>query len=99
MISNKFISASEILFLKEIEEIVDLFYNSGMFMLSIEYIYINNYKNNGFKLFSDLLAYKNEYYQNKTLSRDDLYKLLHEFYSRICPDETNKIKELIRFDY
>ena len=99
VISNKFISASEILFLKEIEEIVDLFYNSGMFMLSIEYIYINNYNNNGFKLFSDLLAYKNEYYQNKTLSRDDLYKLLHEFYSRICPDETNKIKELIRFDY
>ena len=46
-------------------------------------------------VFSDLLAYKNEYYQNKTLSRDDLYKLLHEFYSRICPDETNKIKELI----
>lgn len=51
---NSYISYKEIMELKEVEHILDRFYNTGRFKYSIEYLYDKAYKSNGYELFENL---------------------------------------------
>ena len=51
---NSYISYKEIMELKEVEHILDRFYNTGRFKYSIEYLYDTIYKSNGYELFEKL---------------------------------------------
>jgi len=59
VLSNKYISFSKILKLKDIEKCLDYYYNSQIFINSIEYIIQKYYENNAFKMFEDVSKYFN----------------------------------------
>ncbi len=78
ILANKYISYDELLALKSIEEIVDKFYNSGIFRESLEFL-LAKYEN-PFSMFSDIA----EYFERKGLfllshSRNSLFEILVDF--------------------
>ncbi len=94
VISNKFISYDEILFLHDFEEVFEKFYNNSGFTKTLELIF-DKYKN-WFDVFADLAKYfdKNALF-DMSLSKQSLYDVLYEFtnYKKI------DAKEAIKFDY
>lgn len=99
VISNCFITANDILYLKEIEEILDIFYNSGMFLYSMKYLFENLYKNNPFKMFEELLEFKNKFSPFKNISRDKNYELIWSFGQIKLSKDKDAFIEILKFDY
>lgn len=99
IISNDFITTKDIIFLKEIEEVVDIFYNSGMFLYSINFLFENLYKNNSFDMFVDLLKFREKFSTFKHISRDKNYELIWNFGKGILQKHIDIFTELLKFDY
>ena len=78
---NNYITYSEILKLKDIEEILERYYNSKNFVLSMKYIIFNYYKESPFKFFEEFATYfdKNGYF-DVAQGKNQLYKILLDFY-------------------
>ena len=88
---NKYITYNEILKLKDIEEILERYFNSKNFVLSMRYIIHNYYKESPFKFFEHFATYFNENgYFNMSQGKNQLYKILLDFYV----DKINKNVEL-----
>lgn len=97
---NKYISYNEILKLKDIEEILEKYFNSKNFVLSMRYIIHNYYKESPFKFFEDFATYfdKNGYF-NMSQGKNQLYKILLDFYIQKINKNIELFTEIIKYDY
>lgn len=99
VISTKFISYEEIFLLKEVESVLEDYYNSMSYNYSFEYIF-DNIDENYFDFFMNFAKYKSENNYNKNLSRDDRFLLFLEYIKNIFDEEKSSIfKEFLRLDY
>ncbi len=94
IISSKYMTYDDIIFLKDMDFVFDKYYNSGSFTNTFDYLFQKN--DNPFSVFSDLVKYfrKNQLI-NTSLSKDRLYKVLYGCYS--C--EGASFEQSLRKDY
>ena len=97
---NKYITYNEILKLKDIEEILERYFNSKNFVLSMRYIIHNYYKESPFKFFEHFATYFNENgYFNMSQGKNQLYKILLDFYVDKINKNVELFTEIIKYDY
>jgi len=78
--SNKYISFAEILMLKDIEKSLDYYYNSQIFVKSIEYIIQKYYENNAFKMFENVsISFNSRGFLDISHKTINLFRYLNEF--------------------
>ena len=98
---NKYMNYEEILKLKDIEEILEMYYNSGNFNLSVPYI-IENYFERPFLFFEDFSRYFDEKgYFDVAHGKNRLYEILLEYASSIIKKnnlESKKVKSDKHYD-
>lgn len=89
---TKWMNYEDILRLKNVEEMLECYFNSGQFPMSIRHL--ENCYEEPFKLYEDLYKYYEKHYdvsmKHNRLSR---YEMLLEFY-RDCVDDENKDEEM-----
>lgn len=98
---NKYIDYNKILKLKDIEEILEIYYNSGNFKLSIDYI-VYKYYDRPFKFYEEFSSFFDEKgYFDISIGRNRLYEIFIEFAETIMKsfDEISKFKNILKFDY
>ena len=97
---NDYISYSQILKLKDIEEILEKYYNSKNFVLSMRYIIFNYYKESPFKFFEEFATYfDNMGYFHMAQGKNQLYKILLDFYNEKINKENELFSEILKYDY
>lgn len=94
IITNKFMSSLEILFLKDIDFVFDKYYNSGSFNKTMKFLFSKYpYK---FQIFEDLVNYfRQNNYINTSLSKAKLYDILYNCFSHFG----TSFEEALRYDY
>ncbi|MGL4688104.1 MAG: DUF4080 domain-containing protein, partial [Fusobacteriaceae bacterium] len=99
VLSNNFISFKEISKLKEVERLLNLYYNSGKLTKSIDYIIKNNYIS-PFKFYEDISAYFKELSLLDIGHKDgSLFDYLLDFYKYKEFQGTNKFIEYLKYDF
>jgi hypothetical protein len=97
---NDYISYSQILKLKDIEEILEKYYNSKNFVLSMKYIINNFYKESPFKFFEEFATYFDEKgYFDVSQGKNQLYKILLDFYNEKINVDNKLFNEILKYDY
>ncbi|MCC3869428.1 B12-binding domain-containing radical SAM protein [Terrisporobacter mayombei] len=97
---NDFISYDEILKIKDIEEILETYYNSNNFPLSLEYIIRNYYNESPFEFFEELSTYFEEMgYFHMAQGKNQLYKILLDFYNDKINKYNDLFSEILKYDY
>ena len=97
---NKYISYNEILKLKDIEEILEKYFNSKNFVLSMRYIIHNYYKESPFKFFEDFATYFDiNGYFTMSQGKNQLYKILLDFYNEKINKNVDLFTEILKYDY
>jgi len=93
-------SFDEILVLKGIEDLVDRYYNSGRFQVSLEYLTETCYSS-PFSFYWEFYNFcRDEGYAGKALSGRDTYTVLLEFLRKVLPQEkVELLKDLMKLDY
>lgn len=101
VISSKYITASDLVRLKKIENLLDLYYNRGGFYKTLDFA-VSNLAETPFDFYEELADY---YYlkgfQHKSHKKEDLYRIFLLYASwkeRFIPNIKNKIKELLILD-
>lgn len=80
IIKNKYISYEQILKLKNIEELVDRYYNEKYFDTTIRYVVENYYNNKPFDFYEDFSVYwKNNNLYMAMHNRKKLYEIIYNF--------------------
>lgn len=99
VICTKYITIKELLKLKNIEELVDKYYNEKYFNNSLKYITKKIFFDSAFKFYDSFSEYwqKNDLY-NKSHSRKKLYKILYDYIEYIDRLDDEFISAL-KFDY
>jgi hypothetical protein len=99
IISNKYITNSEIIFLKQFEDCFNKFYNSGRFNESLQYI--NTFFFCSYDMYKDITSYfENNGLAFKSLSSRNLYDVLFSYAkSNIRGIDMEKLTEKLLFDY
>ncbi len=99
VICTKYISAEEILKLKNIEELVDKYYNEKYFESSLGYILKNLFPESAFEFYEDFSVYwqQNNLYK-MSHSRKKLYKILFD-YVKYNDKLTDEFVYCLRYDY
>lgn len=101
-----YISYSEILKLKDIEDILERYYNSKNFLLSMKFI-INRYHRkhskeeySPFKVFESLATYfdSNGYF-DIAQGKNQLYKILLDFYEDQIGIDNEVFRDVLKYDY
>ena len=78
VLSTKWLSYEDIILLKKVEELVEVYYNSGQFVYSM--MYLQNHVKTPFELFEKLAVfYEEKSYAGLKLSRNKRYEILWEF--------------------
>ncbi len=99
ILQNQFISYEEILTLKRIEEMVDLFYNSHRFEHAINYIIFNFYSDPAM-FYQQLASYwEQKGYHHISHSNNALYSILLKFYMENKFKNIDIFREILKFDY
>lgn len=99
VLSNDFISYKEICRLKDVEETVDLYYNSNKFMHSLKYI-IKNFYESPFKFFEEIGDYyKDKGYFDVGNREIAIFNYLVEFYKEKEFPNIKIFTEYLKFDY
>lgn len=97
---NNYISYDEILKLKDIEEILEKYYNSKNFTLSMRYIIFNYYKESPFKFFEEFSIYFDENgYFDCSQGKNQLYKILLDFYEFKINKNLEIFRDVLKYDY
>ena len=97
---NNYISYSQILKLKDIEEILEKYYNSKNFVLSMKYIIFNYYKESPFKFFEEFATYFDENgYFDVAQGKNQLYKILLDFYNTAINKDNELFNDILKYDY
>ncbi len=99
VLSNDFITYDDILKLKNIEDLVEKYYNEGYFQYSLAYIIENHYRT-AFDFYEDFSNYFEEkgYYET-SLKRVDLYRVLMDYFVSKKTNDWSQVNELIKFDF
>jgi len=99
VLSNDFLSYSEISLLKNIEDMVERFYNSGRFAKTLDYLV--EFFPSPFDFYEKLSVYFKECgYFKRSLSGRELYTVLLNFVQKSKPDVDLKlVNELLKFDF
>ena len=100
ILSNKYMSYGEILKLKDIEEMVERYYNSGNFRVSIKFIVKRYYKDSPFKFYEEFSSYHDENgYFDAAQGKNQNYKILLDFYTEKIGEDIELFREILKFDY
>ena len=96
ILSNKWLSYEDISNLKNIEFLIDRYFNSNNFYNTLEF-FVNRIANSPFEFYEMLKDYfiKNELFK-RSISKDDLYEILYDFFKAY--DEKTAYN-LLSFDY
>lgn len=93
VMSTRWMSFDDILFLKEIEEMVEVYYNSAQFCQSLKYL--EHFFEHPFELFSRLaFFYRNGDFAGRHYSRFERYELLRTFAAQVLGDVRGFLQEL-----
>lgn len=97
---NNYISYEETLKLKDIEDILERYYNSKNFVLSMRYIIGRFYKQSPFKFFEAFAKYfdKNGYF-DLAQGKNQLYKILLNFYNEKINIDNDVFNDILKYDY
>lgn len=100
ILANQWIDFSEILKLKDIEELLEIYWNDHGFPKTLRYIMHNLYKNNEFKFFDDFRQYwKDHGLYAQSQGKERLYEILLRFCQHKNLGQIPLIQNLLRFDY
>ena len=100
ILSNDFINYDEMLRIKDIEEILEKYYNSNNFALSLEYIIKNYYKESPFKFFEEFAIYfEDNGYFDMAQGKNQLYQILLDFYNDKINKDNDLFSEIVKYDY
>lgn len=100
VISNRDISPQEIIRLKDIEACVELFYNSGRFAVTLQYLEKKLETTDSFTFYESLSVFlRGRRYLDRPVRAPELYEILHEFIRESNPPVSEGIKEFMRLDY
>jgi len=98
VLSTEHLSYDDILLLKEIEELVEIYNNSGRFTQSINYL-IENHYNDPFRFFRELCAfYADMNVLNRSIKVIEHYELLYKFVEKNIGVSTT-FNELLKYDF
>ncbi len=98
VIASDAMSYAEILKLKDIEDVLEKFYNSGTFPNSLAYLVENYSSQSAFSFFEALAQYfRKNGYSGQALSKKSLYEILNVFGKTEI--QADQISEYLSFDY
>ena len=99
VLETDYIKYDEMIKLKEIEDLVEKYYNEGYFENILEYIIINHY-DSAFDFFEDLLTFwEGKEYHTISHSRNRLYGILLEFCNDRDFADLKIANEILKYDY
>lgn len=99
ILENDSLSYGELLKLKGIEQMVEVYWNSRTFRTSLE-IFLSSFYSNPFTFFEELWRFwETNGYQHVAHNKNKLYEILFEFYEYKGFVNSNVFKELLKFDY
>lgn len=97
--SNRFISFAEIIKLKNFEKILDYYYNSEKFSMSVKYI-IKRYYKGSFDFYEEIAAYYDKKGYLKVSHKETaLFDILHNFYIEKEFGDIKIFEEYLKFDF
>ncbi|MGX9755011.1 B12-binding domain-containing radical SAM protein [Clostridioides difficile] len=97
---NNYISYEETLKLKDIEDILERYYNSKNFVLSMRYIIGRFYKQSPFKFFEAFAKYFDESgYFDLAQGKNQLYRILLDFYNEKINIDNDVFNDILKYDY
>lgn len=96
VVASDAMSACDLLWLKEVEQAVDRYYNSGVFTHTLDYLVRTRYPGDPFALYDALAGWCRERTAGD-IGRREAYRLLLEWLRAAGGD--NRAEELLRFDY
>lgn len=97
--SNKFLSFAEIIKLKNLEKILDYYYNSEKFSMSTDYIIKNHYENS-FGFYEEIAEYYDKKGYLKISHKETaLFNILYDFYREKQFEDVEIFKEYLKFDF
>jgi len=99
VLSNKFISYGEISMLKDVEGMLDYYYNSEKFEGSLKYIMENHYKSS-FEFYEDMAVFFREKgYIQVAHKQAAIFNHLYEFYREKQFTDLDIFVEYLKYDY
>ena len=97
--SNEFINFSEIIKLKNLEKVLDYYYNSEKFSKSSSFIIENNYES-PFDFYEDIAEYYDKKGYLKISHKESaLFNILYDFYVEKNFKDLDKFVEYLKYDY
>lgn len=100
VLANQFLSYTDLLKLKDIEELLEKYHNSGDMQQSLAYIVTSVYDNDAFAFFEDLAVYWNEQgFFAVGHKKDRLYSFLMQYMQNRHAQHAEIINELLIYDY
>ncbi len=97
ILSSRDLSFAELLELKEVEHVLEIYYNSGHFAATLPYLVKDE---EPYEFYRKLATFARERgYSDVHKSLDDLFIYLLEFTGIHYPDKLNVTRELIKLDY
>lgn len=94
---TKWLPYADVLKLKGIEEMVEVYYNSGQFQYTLKAL--EKEFSSAFQMYESLAVfYEQHKFHQMSHSRVTRYEILLDFVKQICPDKEDFYKELLTFD-
>lgn len=98
VLSTRWLSYDGILVLKGVEEMTEVYYNSGQFKTSL--MFLEKHFNSPFRMYKELAGYYESHGLNQIQhSRQARYEILLSFVHERWPEEEDQMKECLIYDY
>lgn len=98
VLSTKWLPYSDVIELKGIEEMVEIYYNSGQFTHVVEAL-VENYAS-AYQMYQDLWQYYEEHdYMGIQHRRSARYEIVLAFVKEKYPEQADVMRELLTYDY
>lgn len=94
---TKWLTYDDMLELKTVEDMVENYYNSGQFVLSLQYL--ENYFDTPYEMYSQLGNYYKEHFAKQAKhTRIARYEIFLDFFHEVCSTKDDVLKELMTMD-
>ncbi len=98
VLSTRWLSYDDIILLKKVEELVEIYYNSGQFVYSM--LYLQHFFATPFALFEALAEYQEQQkLAGMKISRNKRYEILAEFAKKVLTQPLVMFREILFYDY
>lgn len=98
VLSTKWLPYSDVIELKGIEEMVEIYYNSGQFTHVVEAL-VENYAS-AYQMYQDLWQYYEDHdYMGIQHRRSARYEIVQDFVKEKYPEQADVMRELLTYDY